>query len=95
MIDVILVALLSGARNVNDSFLSENIYNRMKKFFPSMSDPLISAAILLANTYTASGETEKASDIKIQLHKSGGKRKIGLTWTAVNGQIYVNKFFYR
>jgi hypothetical protein len=84
------VALLSGARNEKNIHLSEKLYDSMKKLFPQMSSPLKSAAVLLANVYASSGEIEKASDIRIQLHKSGGKKKIGLTWTTVNGQIYVS-----
>ncbi len=75
---------------MNNSYLSQNVYDRMKKFFPQTSDPLTSAAVLLANVYTSSGDLEKASGIKIQLHKSGAKKKMGLTWTVVNGQIYVS-----
>ncbi len=83
--------LLSGARNVKNSYLSQNIYDRMKKLFPQMVDPLLSAAILLANTYASSGEIDKASDIRIQLNKSGIKKKLGLSWTAVNGQLFVSR----
>ena len=82
--------LLSGARNVKNSNLSQNIYDHMKKLFPRMVDPLLSAAILLANTYASSGEMDKASDIRIQLNKSGIKKKIGLSWTSVNGQLFVS-----
>ncbi|CAF1339290.1 unnamed protein product [Rotaria magnacalcarata] len=82
------MSLLSGARNVTNSCLSQKIYDRMKKLFPDMKDPLISAAILLANVYASSGDIDKASDIRIHLHKSGAKKKIGLSWTSVNGQIF-------
>lgn len=85
----ILVALLSGARNEKNIRLSQNIFDRMKKLFPDSTNPLISAAILLANTYTSSGEVEKASDIRKQLEKSGLKKKVGLTWTSINGKIFV------
>jgi hypothetical protein len=84
------VALLSGARNVNNSYLSQNIYDSMKKLFPQMTNPLISAAVLLANVYASSGDINKASDIKRQLHKSGVKKKVGLSWTAVNEQLFVS-----
>ncbi len=82
--------LLSGARNVKNSNLSQNIYDRMKKLFPQMVNSLLSAAILLANTYASSGEMDKASNIRIQLNKSGIKKKIGLSWTSVNGQLFVS-----
>jgi hypothetical protein len=84
------VILLSGARNVKNSNLSQNIYDRMKKLFPQMVNSLLSAAILLANTYASSGEMDKASNIRIQLNKSGIKKKIGLSWTSVNGQLFVS-----
>ncbi len=70
MIIFILVILLSGARNVKNSYLSQNIYDRMKKLFPQMIDPLKSATILLANVYASSGEIDKASDIGITSQKS-------------------------
>jgi hypothetical protein len=86
----ILVALLSGARNEKNSHLSQQVFDRMKKLFPELKDSLISASILLANVYASSGELEKASDIRIQLTKSGAKKKIGLTWTVINGQLFVS-----
>ncbi|CAM4794541.1 unnamed protein product [Rotaria magnacalcarata] len=85
---VMYMALLSGARNEKNSDLSQNIYDRMKNLFPQMTNPLISAAVLLANVYASSGDIDKASDIRIQLNKSGLKKKIGLTWTVTNGEIY-------
>ena len=84
------MALLSGARNENNFQLSNTVYHRMKTLFPQHTNPLTSAAVLLANVYASSGETDKASDIRIQLHKSGAKKRIGLTWTAINGQIDVS-----
>jgi hypothetical protein len=90
LIVLILATLLSGARNQKNSYLSEKVYHRMKILFPQMKDPLISGAILLANTYASSGDIEKASNIRTELHKSGAKKTIGLTWTVVNGQIFVN-----
>ncbi|CAF0885705.1 unnamed protein product [Adineta ricciae] len=82
------MALLSGARNVNDSHLAQDIYNRMKKLFPQNADPLTAAAVLLTNVYASSGDMRKASDIQNQLQSSGAKKKVGLSWTAVNGQLF-------
>ena len=90
LIIIIIVALLSGARNNNNIVLSQNIYDRMEKLFPQTRDPLVSAAILLANVYASSGEIDKASDIRIQLNKSNMRKKIGLTWTVNGGEIYVS-----
>ena len=84
------MALLSGARNEKNIYLSQNVYDRMKKLFPEMKDPLMSAAVLVANTYASFGEFHKASDIRIQMIKSGVKKKVGLTWTRVDGLIYVS-----
>jgi hypothetical protein len=89
----ISVALLSGARNENNSHLSQQIFDHMKKLFPDLNDSLTSAAILLANVYGSSGDMEKASDIRIQLNKSGAKKKIGLSWTAANGKVVVSSEF--
>ncbi|CAF1244133.1 unnamed protein product [Rotaria sordida] len=60
----------------------------MKKLFPEITNPLISAAVLLANSYKSLDEIDKASDISIHLHKSNAKKKISLSWTAVNRQIF-------
>ncbi|CAF1033488.1 unnamed protein product, partial [Rotaria magnacalcarata] len=80
------MALLSGARNAKNVYLSQNIYDRMKNLFPEEKDPLISAAVLLANVYASSGEIDKASDIRLEIYKSGTKKKVGLTWITVDGQ---------
>ncbi len=93
MFAVILVTLLSGARNEKNSHLSQQIFDRMKKLFPDLNDPLMAAAILLANVYGSSGDIEKASDIKIQLNKSSAKKKIGLSWSAANGKVFVSLEF--
>ena len=63
------MALLSGARNMNNISVSQNIYDRMKKLFPQRRNPLTAAAILLSNVYASAGDIDKASDIRIQLHK--------------------------
>jgi hypothetical protein len=90
LIVLILVALLSGARNEKNSYLSQKIYDRMEKLFPDSTDRLMSAAILLANVYGSSGEIGKATSIRIQLNQSGTKKKIGLSWTVTNGQLFVS-----
>ncbi|CAM4763497.1 unnamed protein product [Rotaria magnacalcarata] len=82
------MALLSGARNQINANLAQQIYDRMSKVFPQSDDSLVSAAILLANVYGSIGDIDKASDIRTQLTKSGAKKKIGLSWTVVDGQVY-------
>lgn len=85
-----LVALLSGARNDKNTQLAQNICDRLKRLFPSTKDSLTAADVLLANTYASSGDIGKASDIRIQLTKSGAKKKIGTSTTVVDGEIYVS-----
>lgn len=86
------MALLSGARNAKNMALGEVMYNRMKELFPQQPNALTSAAVLLANVFGSLGEFDKASDIRIQLHKYGVKKKVGLSRTVVDGQIYVCLF---
>ncbi len=96
----ILVVLLSGAENMNNIDLSQNVYDRMKKLFPQTTNPLISAAVLLANVYASSGHIDKASDIRIQLHKSGMKKNFSLVFIGrqdtlkfiVNENVCLTKF---
>ncbi|CAF1163262.1 unnamed protein product [Adineta steineri] len=84
------MAVLSGARNIKNAGLSQKTYDHMKKLFSQSTNPLTSAAVLLANTYASSGDIEKASNIRNELHKSGQKKKMGLTSTVVNGEFYVS-----
>jgi hypothetical protein len=85
------VSLLSSARNQRNTSLSEQIYNRIEKNFPNYKSELIPAAILLANTYQSSGNFEKATHIKNKLNIEGAKKQQGLTWTEVNGKIFVSQ----
>jgi hypothetical protein len=88
------VSLLSSARNQRNSSLSEQIYNRIEKKFPNYKNELIPAAILLANTYQSSGNLEKAIDIKNKLNVERARKYQGLSWTEVNGKIFVSKRFF-
>ena len=88
------MALLSGARNQRNSSLSEQIYQRIEKTFPNSKDGLISGAVLLANTYQSSGNSEKAEYIKNKLNVEGVKKRQGLTWTEVNGKIFVSQHIF-
>ncbi|CAF1456583.1 unnamed protein product [Adineta ricciae] len=82
------MALLSGARNDKNAQLAQTICDRLKRLFPSTKDSLTAAKVLLANTYASCGDIGKASDIRIQLTKSGAKKKIGTSTTVVDGEIY-------
>lgn len=84
------MALLSGARNARDNHLSGTTVIRMKRLFPAVTDILTSASILLANVYGSSGDTDEASIIKQEMKRSGVTRKMGLSWTFVNGKLYVS-----
>ncbi|CAF4874568.1 unnamed protein product [Rotaria sp. Silwood1] len=84
---IMYTALLSGARNDKNSKLAQDIVDRMHKLFPDFKNSLVSASILLANVYASSGAMEKTTDIKIQLHTSGAKKKVGLSLTEVDGKI--------
>lgn len=83
------MALLSGARNQKNISMSKLVYNRMKTLFPDQTNALAPAAVLLANVYASAGELDKASDIRMELYKSGAKKKVGLSMTVVNGRVYV------
>jgi hypothetical protein len=87
------VALLSGARNQNNSHLSQQIFDRMKKLFPGSRNSLTSASILLGNIYASSDELEKASDIQIQLQTSGAKKIAGVTRLVLKGEVFVSLQF--
>ena len=62
----------------------------MKKLFPESTRSMVPASVLLANVYAASGDLDRASDIRTELQRSGMKKKPGLSWTATNGKIYVS-----
>ncbi|CAF4001353.1 unnamed protein product, partial [Rotaria magnacalcarata] len=81
-------ALLSGARNAKNSKLAQEVVDRMQKLFPDLKSSLLPASILLANVYASSGDIEKATDIKIELNKSGGKKQIGITMTDIDGKLW-------
>ena len=85
----IVVALLSGARNEKQVQLAQAIFNRMKNMFPDSKSPLVSASVLLANTYASSGYTEQASSIRDERLRKDEKKKVGLSWTVVDGKIFV------
>ncbi|CAF4242007.1 unnamed protein product, partial [Adineta steineri] len=87
-VSTMYMALLSGARNVNNSCLSQKIFDRMKKLFPETKNSLTAAAILLANVYASSGDIDAATNIRTELNRTGAEKKIGLSWTAVNGQAF-------
>ena len=88
-----LVALLSGARNHRQSVLSKHLYDRMRSLFPHQNSDLISASILLSNTYASVGDYQQSRDVRLHRLKHFGKKtKPGVSWTEVNGKIFVRCF---
>jgi TRAP-type mannitol/chloroaromatic compound transport system permease large subunit len=86
---ITLVSLLSGARNEQKASLSQKIVDRMKHFFPEMKAGLTAAIVLLANTYASTGQFHQASTVRMEIAKSGWKKKVGVSTTVVNGQLTV------
>ncbi|CAF1219763.1 unnamed protein product [Adineta ricciae] len=81
-------ALLSGARNVRDSNLSNRIYKKMQQLFPDEKNTLIAGSVLLSNIYSSIGDHHRAEDIRTNRIKQFGYNvKVGLSWTSVNNQL--------
>lgn len=55
-----------------------------------MKSGLTSAHVLLANTYAATGDFYRASNIRMQISELGLKRRMGVSRTMVNGEITVS-----
>ncbi|CAF0944362.1 unnamed protein product [Adineta ricciae] len=82
------MALLSGARNVRDSNLSNRIYKKMQLLFSDEKDTLIAGSVLLSNIYSSIGDHHRAGDIRTNRIKQFGYNvKVGLSWTSVNNQL--------
>lgn len=87
-------ALLSSARNHRQAVLSIHVYDRMRSLFPHQKLDLISAFLLLSNTYASVGEYQQARDVRLHRLKHFGKKTtLGVSWTEVNGRIFVSRFF--
>ncbi|CAF3020938.1 unnamed protein product [Rotaria socialis] len=85
---IMYTAMLSGARNHRHLVLSEKLYNQMKSLFSNEKSDLISASILLSNTYSSLGHEQQGEAIRIDRIKQFGKNaKVGVSWTEVNGQL--------
>ncbi len=85
------MSLLSVARNRQETSLARQTIHRIQQLFANFNNNLTSASVLLANTLASSGESEEASTIRWKMSQSGAKKKAGLSWTEVNGEIVVNK----
>ncbi|CAF0993594.1 unnamed protein product [Adineta steineri] len=85
------LALLSGARNVDNIQLSEKVHHQMRKLFPQIGNPLIALSILCDgddDVNELSTKINKAADIIMELNQSDVKKKVGHTTTVVNGEYY-------
>lgn len=88
------VALLAGARNHHQIVLSEKVFKRMKILFPEKKPALISASILLSNTYSSVGDHQSAEEERLnRIKQFGNNVKVGLSWTEVGNEIVVSKYF--
>ena len=85
--------MLSAARNAKNKILSEKFYNYIERKFPNDESCLVSAGILLANTYALIGDKFMASNIRMKLNQQNVRKKIGHTWTVVDGKIYVRMYY--
>ncbi|CAF1560360.1 unnamed protein product [Adineta ricciae] len=81
------MSLLSGARNQNDVSLARQITERIKQLDHVSDDCLSSASVLFGNTLASSGDLEEASKLRLEMNQSGIGKKVGLSWTEVNGEI--------
>ena len=88
---VILVAVLSGARNRRQSDLAQQLYDRMRSLFPQHKSDLIAASILVGNIYSSIGDFGQSQEIRNdRLKHYGSKVTPGITWTEVNDELVVS-----
>ena len=78
--------MLSAARNAKNRILAEKFYKRIESKFADDETCLVSARVLLANTYALTGNKSMAAHIRSQ---EKIRKTIGYAWTVVNGQIHV------
>ena len=86
-----LVSVLSGVRNAKNGQLAKERSDIIRIRFPWVKDEFASVSVLLGNTLASSGEFQEASDVRWALAQSGWKKKAGLSWTEVNGEIAVDE----
>ncbi len=84
------MAILSGARNEKNVFLSQKVFDRIQLLFPDANISQASPYVLLANTYGAQGDLPKAADVRTKMNKIGVKKVTGLSWTVVDEEIVVS-----
>ena len=84
------MSILSSARNAKNVLLAEKIYRHIESNFANNEKYLISAQILLANTYGLVGNKNMLSNARMVLDQSKMKKVVGFSWTVINGQVYVS-----
>ena len=90
--DLSLATILSAARTCRDAVRSRKLYERMQSLFPDQRSELISASILVSNTYLSVGDEQEAQDIRSdRIKRLGNKVRAGVSWTEVNGEVVVNQ----
>jgi hypothetical protein len=88
---IILVAVLSGARNRRQSDLAQKLYDRMRSLFPHHKSDLIAASILVGNIYSSIGDYGQSQEIRNdRLKHYGAKVTPGITWSEVNDELVVS-----
>jgi len=85
------VAILSSARNQRNASLAQMIFGRIQFHFPNYQDALVSATLLLANTYALINDSSMAFDLRMKLNKSGMKKVPVLSSTVVKRKIFVSQ----
>ena len=64
----------------------------MKSLFPTQTNDLIAASVLLSNTYSSVGEHQQAEEVRANRLRQYGKRvKVGRSWTEVDDELVVNR----
>ncbi|CAF1653489.1 unnamed protein product, partial [Adineta ricciae] len=81
------VSLLSGARNQNNVSLARETIHRIQELFQNADEYLVSASTLFTNILASSGELDEASQMRHDMYRSGAKKRSGLSWTEINGEV--------
>ena len=85
------MSILSGARNAKNSSLAQQIFDRIETNFPDDESALISARVLLANTFALNGDKKSAKKTRMQLQQLRTRKVAGLAWTVIDGRVFVSE----
>lgn len=62
----------------------------MEILFPDKKSDMISASILLSNVYSSLGDDHRVETIRAnRIKQFGNKVQVGLSWTEIDGEIFV------